>query len=110
MIIIVEFEKLIGADLSIILIALKNRQFRIKFRRREEFNVELSRFSKMARRADDNDPYPYQIDEKARDENMAKLIIPARKRANTLKELKSPILNTVNDNKDSRPQIAAETL
>ena len=62
----------------------------------------------MAQRSDGSDPYPYQIDEKARDENMARLILPARKRVTTMKEQNSPILNTVNDSKDSRQQVAAE--
>ena len=56
----------------------------------------------MAARSDDNDPYPYQIDAKARDENMAKLILPARKRLTTMKAHNSPILSTVDDIKDSK--------
>ena len=64
----------------------------------------------MARRSDDNDPYPYQIDEKARDENMAKFILPARKRVNGLKEQKSTVLNTVDDNKDSRQPVKSQKI
>ena len=57
---------------------------------------------KMASRQDDNDPYPYQIDEKARDEKMWKLVIPARKRLDGLKTQKSALLEKHDDLKDGQ--------
>ena len=54
----------------------------------------------MNSRQDDNDPYPYQIDEKARDEKMWKLVIPARKRLEGMKTQKSALLEKHDDLKD----------
>ncbi|CAG5104864.1 Oidioi.mRNA.OKI2018_I69.chr1.g1616.t1.cds [Oikopleura dioica] len=55
----------------------------------------------MNSRQDDNDPYPYQIDEKARDEKMWKLVIPARKRLEGMKTQKSALLEKHDDLKDA---------